>query len=83
MEVPVSLFYFIFVFLGLHLQHMEVPRLGVESELQVPAYATPTETQDPSRIWDLHHSSPLWRILNPLNKARVCTCILMDTSHVC
>ena len=23
-----------------HLQHMEVPRLGVESELQLPAYAT-------------------------------------------
>ena len=29
-------------FLGLHLQHMEVPRLGVESELQLPAYATAT-----------------------------------------
>ena len=28
---------------------MEVPRLGVESELQMPAYATATPTQDPSR----------------------------------
>ena len=26
--------------LGLHLQHMEIPRLGVESELQWQAYAT-------------------------------------------
>ena len=30
----VSLF---FVFLGPHLKHVEVPRLGVESELQMPA----------------------------------------------
>ena len=27
---------------GLHLQHMEVPRLGVQSELQLLAYATAT-----------------------------------------
>ena len=26
-------FFFFLVFLGLHLQHMEVPRLGVKSEL--------------------------------------------------
>ena len=29
-----------FVFLGPHLRHMEVPRLGVESELQLLAYTT-------------------------------------------
>ena len=29
-----------FAFLGLHSQHMEVPSLGVESELQLPAYTT-------------------------------------------
>ena len=29
-----------FVFLGLHLRHKEVPRLGVELELYLPAYAT-------------------------------------------
>ena len=28
---------------------MEVPRLGVESELQLPAYTTATATLDPSR----------------------------------
>ena len=43
---------------------MEVPRLGVESELQLPAYITATAMQDPSRISDVHHS--LWQsqILN-------------------
>ena len=35
-------FFFFLVFLGPHLQHMEVPRLGVEVELQLPAYATAT-----------------------------------------
>ena len=40
-------FYFIFIFcLGLHLQNMEVPRLGVESKLQLPAYATATAMPD-------------------------------------
>ena len=28
---------FFFLFLGPHLQHMEIPRLGVELELQLPA----------------------------------------------
>ena len=30
---------FFFVFLGPHPQHMEVPRVGVEAELQLPATA--------------------------------------------
>uniref|UniRef100_A0A8D1TM48 Ras protein specific guanine nucleotide releasing factor 1 n=1 Tax=Sus scrofa TaxID=9823 RepID=A0A8D1TM48_PIG len=34
------LLFFIFCFLGSHPQHMEVPRLGVESELQLLTYAT-------------------------------------------
>ena len=46
-----------FVFLGLHLRHMEVPRLGVESELQLPAYTTATAMPDLSRVYNLHHSS--------------------------
>ena len=33
-----------FFFLGPHLLHMEAPRLGVELELQLPAYATATVT---------------------------------------
>jgi len=44
----------IFAFLGPNLWHMEVPGLGVESELQLPAYTTATATQDLSRVCDLH-----------------------------
>ena len=49
---------------------MEVPRLGVESELQLPAYATATATRDLSYICNLHHSSQQRWILNPLSEAR-------------
>ena len=56
-------------FLGLHLQHMEVPRLGVQSELQLPAYTTATAMPDLSLVCDLHHSSWQCWILNPLSKA--------------
>ena len=58
-------FFLSFVFFGPHLQHMEVPWLGVESELQLPAYATATATPDPSRVCDLHHSWQQHQILNP------------------
>ena len=63
-------FFFFLVFLGLHLWHMKVPRLGVELELQLPAYATATATQVLSCIFDLHRS--LWQcwILSPLSEAR-------------
>ena len=49
---------FFLVFLGLHLWHKEVPRLGVELELWPLAYTTSTALQDPS-----------W-VLNPLSEAR-------------
>jgi len=61
---------------------MEVCRLGVKLELQLPAYDTTTATPDPSFICDLYHSSPQLQILNPLSKARDRTCILMDTSQI-
>ena len=61
---------------------MEVPRLGVELELQLPAYTTATALPDLSCICDLHHSSWQHQILNPLRKARHQTYILMDTSQV-
>ena len=69
-----------FIFLGPHLWHMEVPRLGFESELQLMAYATVTATWDPSHVCDLHHSSQQCQILNPLSEAKGRTCILVDTS---
>ena len=56
--------------------------LGVQSELQLPAYATATAMPDLSRICDLCHSSSQWQILDPLSGARDRTCILMDTSWV-
>ena len=62
------LFYFI-VFFGLHTRHMEVPRLGVQSELKLPAYTTATATQDLRHICHLHHSSWQPRIPNPLSEA--------------
>ena len=61
---------------------MKVPRLGVESELQLPAYATATAMQDPSSICDLHHSSQQCCILTPLREARDQTHILMATPQV-
>ena len=48
-----------------HSQHMEIPRLGVELELQLPAYTTATATPDPNRACDLHHNSWQCRIPNP------------------
>jgi len=73
-------FPFVFVFLGSHFRHMEVPRLGVESELQLPAYTTAMATPDPSHICELHHSSWQHWSLNPLSEARDPSHVLMDTS---
>ena len=52
-----------FFFSGPHLQHMEVPRLGVKLEPQLLAYPTATIRPDPSRSYDLH-----W-ILTPLSES--------------
>ena len=49
---------------------MEVPRLGVKSELQLLAYTTAIATADPSCVCNLHCSSWQWRILNALSRAR-------------
>ena len=62
-----------FFFLGPHLQHTEAPRLGVKSELQLPAYAEATATPDLSCVCDLHRN---------MSRARDQTHILMDISRV-
>ena len=64
---------------------MEVSTLGVESELQLPAYTTATATAMPdlSRIWDLRCSAWQQRILNPLSEARDGIRLLVDISCVC
>ena len=61
---------------------MEVPRLGVECELQLQACITAAAVLDVSPVCDLHLS--LWQrwILNPLNEARHQTCTLTGTSWV-
>jgi len=58
---------------------MEILRLGVESELQLPVYAATIATLDPRGICNLHHS--LWQpwILNPLIEARDGVSILTET----
>ena len=61
---------YLLIFLGPHLRHMEVPRLGVESELQPLAHATATASRDGSHLCDLQDSSWQHWILNPQSEAR-------------
>ena len=73
----------LFVFLGPHPWHMEIPRPGAELELQLPAYIAATAAPDLSCVCNLHHSSQQHQILNPLSEVRDRTCHLMDTSQIC
>ena len=41
-----------------------------ELQVQLPAYVTATATPDPSRVYDLHHSSRQRQILNPPSEVR-------------
>ena len=75
-------FFLFFCFLGPPPQHMEVPRLGVELELQPLANTTATATSNLSCVCNLHHSSQQCWILNPLKEARIQTCILVDASQI-
>ena len=56
------------------------PRLQVDLQLQLPAYATATATPDSSHVLDLYHSSWKRWVPNPPSEARDGTHILMDTS---
>ena len=70
------------VFLGSHLQHVEVPWLVVESELQLLVYTTATATQELSHVCNLYHSSRQRWILDPLSEARDQTRVLTNTSKI-
>ena len=72
----------LFCFLGAAPMAMEVPRLGVESELYLLAYTTATAVRDPSRVCGLHCSSQQRWILNLVSEARDWTQVLVDTSRV-
>ena len=68
-NVLVWIFFFFFAFSGQHLQPMEVPRLGVELELQLLVYSTAFLTQ------------PRW-IRNSLSEVRDQTPVLVRTSWI-
>ena len=61
---------------------MEVPRLGVELELQLLAYIRAIAMRDPSLACDLHHSLQQHQILNPLSEARHQTHNLIVPSQI-
>ena len=67
-----------FCFLGPHPWHMELPSLGVEVEIQLPAYTTATVGAEPPL-----QPTPQLMAMPPLNEARGPACILMDPSWVC
>ena len=81
MNFRISLLIFFF-FLGSYQQHMEVPSLGVESELQLPSCTTATATLDPSCVFNPHSSRQCW-IVNPLSEARDQTGNLVVPSWIC
>ena len=71
---------YFFAFLVPRLQHMEVPRPGVQLEL--PSYTTATAISELSHICDLYHSSRQCRILIPLSEVRGQTYNLMVPSQI-
>ena len=58
-KFPSILYHIFFFLIGLKMQHMEmeVPRLGVESKLQLLAYDTATTIPNLSHVCDPHCSS--------------------------
>ena len=59
---------------------MELPQLGVDSELQLLASITAKVTLDLGCICKLCHSLWQHQILNALSEAKDQTCILMETT---
>ena len=81
-DSTLGLYLSIYAFIGPHTWHMEVCRLRVKLELELPAYTTATATRDLTCVCDLHNSSQQCRILNPLIEARDQICVLMDASQI-
>ena len=79
-ESEEQVLFLLFLWGGSTPQHMEVLRLGVELELQLPAYTTASAKGDPSHSCNLQHSSQQHWIVDPLSGARDKTRILMDTN---
>ena len=77
--LSVCLYSLFFFFLQPHLQQMEVPGPGAESELQLMAYTTATATLDLTYICNTCCSSWQHWILNPLSQAKYWTHILTET----
>ena len=61
---------------------MEVLRLGLKSELQLPAYTTAIATPDRNLAHYLCCRSQQHGMFNLMSEARDGTCILVDTSWV-
>ena len=74
--------FFFFCFLGPHSRHIEVPRLGVDLELQLPGCTTASTPPDLSQVYNLHHSSRQCSILNQLSEAGHQTRNLMVPSWI-
>ena len=81
-NIQCQFLFLLFFFSWPNLQHMEVPRLGDESELelQLPAYTT--AMQDPSLVCNLCQSLQQHQILKPLGENRDQIHILTDTLSV-
>ena len=73
-------FFFSLLFFWATPRAYEVPGLGVESELQLPAYATAIAGSEP--YLQIYRNSQQHWILNTVSKARDQTHILMDASWV-
>ena len=81
---PDLFFFFLIFFLGSHPQHMEVPRLGVQTEMKLSACVTATATQDLICICNLHNAGSLthWARpgIKPTSSQRQC-CVLNPLNH--
>ena len=77
-----NLFVYLFIYNILGLP-VEVPRLGVQSELQLLPHTTATAVPDLSCVCDLHHSAWQRWILNTLSRSGDTSRNLWVPSRIC